>query len=391
VELDPGIAPTGHRLRVVLVAGEASGDQLGAALISAIARRNPTAIFEGVAGPEMRSAGCESWYDADELAVMGLTEVVRHLPRLLGLRRDLVRRILADPPDVVIGIDAPDFNLGLETKVRAHGVPTVHYVSPSVWAWRKRRVYAVRAAADLVLCLLPFEPGFYAGHQVRAEFVGHPLADAIPPVWDKAASRHRLGLPDGPLVALLPGSRSSETSRLAPIFAETVAWLRQRRPDLGFVVPLTPGRAGEIARHALCQDGLASAVVFIEGQGREVMGAADTVLAASGTAVLEAALIKRPTVVAYRLAQSTAFLLRALNLVDLKYYSLPNLLTDRELFPEFIQEQVTAEQLGPAVLAQLEAAGARGDWYDACVDLHTQLAQNASASAAELVLQLTTH
>lgn len=391
MEFDHGIPPTRQGLRVVLIAGEASGDQLGAALMGAITQRNPTAVFQGVAGPEMRSAGCESWYDADELAVMGVTEVVRHLPRLLGLRRDLVRRINANPPDVVIGIDAPDFNLGLEAKVRAKGIPTVHYVSPSVWAWRKRRVKAVRAAADLVLCLLPFEPSFYAGHQVRAEFVGHPLADAIPPVWDQAASRHRLGLPEGPLVALLPGSRSSETSRLAPIFGATAAWLRQQQPELSFVVPLTPGRGGAVAREALSQAGLESAVVFIEGQGREVIGAADTVLAASGTAVLEAALIKRPTVVAYQVAKSTVFLLRALKLIDLKYYSLPNILTDREIFPEFIQEQVTAEQLGPAVLAQLKAVGTHGDWYDACVDLHAQLAQNASASAAEFVLQLTTH
>ncbi len=391
VEHDPGIAPNAPALRFVLVAGEASGDQLGAALIAAIAQRNPNATFEGVAGPEMRAAGCVAWHDADELAVMGVTEVIQHLPRLLKLRRDLVQRITADPPAVVVGIDAPDFNLGLETRVKAQSVRTVHYVSPSVWAWRKRRVNTVRAAADLVLCLLPFEPGFYAGHRVRAEFVGHPLADAIARDWDKDASRQHLALPPGPLLAVLPGSRSSETRQLAPVFGETMAWLRQQRPDLNFVVPLVRGRGGVIARDALSQYGLGSAVVFIEGQSREVIGAADAVLAASGTAVLEAALIKRPTVVAYRTARSTAFLLRILKLIDLQYYSLPNLLAGRELFPEFIQEQVTPENLGPAVLAQLAAAEVGGDWYDACVDLHTQLAQDASARAAELVLQLATH
>ena len=373
--------------RIVLVAGESSGDLLGAGLIDAIAERYPDAVFEGVAGPEMRRAGCTAWWDADALAVMGVTEVLKHLPRLLRLRRDLVRKITANPPDVVVGIDAPDFNLGLETRVRARGIPTVHYVSPSIWAWRQRRVKTVRAAADLVLCLLPFEPAFYASHSVRAEFVGHPLADDIPRVWDKPASRTRLGLPPGPLAAIMPGSRSTETSRLAPIFRETMGWLRQQRPELGFAVPLVAGRGGEIARQALSQDS-AGDVHFVEGQSRDVIGAADVVLAASGTAVLEAALIKRPTVVAYKLAASTAWLVRTLNLIDLKYYSLPNVLSDSELFPEFIQEQATAERLGPALLAQLDAAGSGGAWYDACVDLHERLARGASRTAAALVLEI---
>ena len=371
-----------------MIAGEASGDQLGAALIRAIRQRLPDAQFEGVAGPAMVRAGCRAWHDADALAVMGVAEVVKHLPRLLRLRRELAAKIIADAPAVVIGIDAPDFNLGLEAKVRAHGVPTVHYVSPSVWAWRSRRVKAVRAAADLVLCLLPFEPAFYQSHGVHAEFVGHPLADEIPRVWDREQSRRRLGLPAGPLLAVLPGSRSTETSRLAPVFAATLEWLRAQRPELGVVIPLAPGRGGEVARGVLSTAALNPAPVFVEGQSREVMGAADAVLAASGTAVLEAALIKRPTVVAYRLAPATALLFRVFNMVDLPYYSLPNLLAGKELFPEFLQEQASPGRIGPAVLQQLQAATGDGDWYDTCAQLHGELAQGASARAAELVLAL---
>ena len=371
-----------------MIAGEASGDQLGAALIDAILQRQPNAQIEGVAGPAMVQAGCRSWHDADALAVMGVAEVIKHLPELLGLRRQWVERIIADPPDVVIGIDAPDFNLGLEAKVRAAGIATVHYVSPSVWAWRPGRVKGVRAAADLVLCLLPFEPDFYKSHGVHAEFVGHPLADEIPRAWDRAESRRCLGLPPGPLLAVLPGSRSTETSRLAPIFAATLEWLQVRQSDLRYVVPLAPGRGGEIAHEVLSRAALNPKPTFVEGKSREVMGAADAVLAASGTAVLEAALIKRPTVVAYRLAATTALLFRVLKLVDLEYYSLPNLLTEQELFPEFIQEKAHPAMLGPAVLEQLQAARDDGGWYDTCVQLHDRLARNASARAADLVLSL---
>lgn len=229
---DKQAPPSSLAPRIVMIAGEASGDQLGAGLIEAILQRQPNARIEGVAGPAMIKAGCQAWHDADALAVMGIVEVLKHLPGLLRLRRQLAQRIIADPPDLVIGIDAPDFNLGLEAKVKAHGIATVHYVSPSVWAWRERRVKAVRAAADLVLCLLPFEPEFYQSHQVRAEFVGHPLADEIPQQWDKTQSRQRLNLPAGQLLAVLPGSRGTETSRLAPVFARL--WLGCRPNSLGW-------------------------------------------------------------------------------------------------------------------------------------------------------------
>ncbi|MEE8308741.1 MAG: lipid-A-disaccharide synthase, partial [Gammaproteobacteria bacterium] len=233
-----------------------------------------------------------------------------------------------------------------------------------------------------------FEPAFYKAHGVRAEFVGHPLADEIPQAWDKAESRQHLNLPAGPLLAVLPGSRSTETRRLAPIFAATLEWLQAQRPDLRYVVPLAPGRGGEIARAVLSEAVLDPAPVFVEGQSRHAMGAADAVLAASGTAVLEAALIKRPCVVAYRFAAFTALVFRTFKLIKLDYYSLPNLLTQQELFPELFQEQATPAMLGPAVLKQLQAAGDDRDWYDTCVQLHNELAQNASARAAELVLKL---
>jgi lipid-A-disaccharide synthase len=223
--------------RIVVIAGEASGDRLGASFIRSAARLRPDLTFEGVAGPEMRAAGCKPWFDAHELAVMGLFEVLRHLPRILRIKREIQKRLVVDPPDALLGIDAPDFNLRVEKVARRAGIPTVHYVCPSVWAWRESRVKTIRKACDRVLCLLPFEVPFLQRHAVDGRFVGHPLADEIGETVDRHAARRKLSLGDGTVLAILPGSRGSEVSRLGPTFAETAVWIGRRKPGVTFVIP----------------------------------------------------------------------------------------------------------------------------------------------------------
>ena len=375
-------------LNVGLIAGEASGDLLGAELMGALREQHEDVRFAGIAGPQMQSAGCECWYPAEELAVMGLVEVLKHLPRLIKLRRELISRLRNDPPDVLVGIDAPDFNLSLEAAVRAAGVTTVHYVSPSIWAWRQRRVKLVRRAADLVLCLLPFEPDFYAGHEVEAHFVGHPLADRIPMQWDRSETRRALNLTDQPCLAVMPGSRSVEINHLMPAFVATMAWLQRQRPGLRFIIPAMGAAGRRLITGYLQQHALDPSPIVLEGRGRDAIGAADAVLCASGTATLEAALIKRPMVVAYRISAPTAAIMRTFRLLKIQHIALPNLLLGRELFPEFIQERVTPELLGPAVLNQLDAAAQGGDWYDACLQIHRDLARDASRRAAASILNI---
>ncbi len=371
-----------------LVAGEASGDNLGAALLGELAMRVPGARSFGIAGPRMAAAGCEAWYSSDALAVMGLAEILRHLPRLLGLRRDLLRRLLARRPDAYVGIDAPEFNLGVAARLKAAGIPTVQYVSPQVWAWRQGRVRTIGDAVDLVLCLLPFETDFYAEHGVRAVFVGHPLADQVPMTSDAAAARSRLGLPgSAPVLAVLPGSRGAEVGRLGPPFAATVAWLARQRPGLTFVAAMANPRvrasfAGALARHA---PGVA--VLLLDGRAQEAMAASDAVLLASGTATLECALVKRPMVVAYRVAPLTSWLLRELGLVKTRHFAQPNLLAGRELVPEYFQEQVRPEVLGPAVLGQLDRDD-REALTAEFAQIHERLRRGASARAAEAILEL---
>ncbi|MCJ7451211.1 MAG: lipid-A-disaccharide synthase [Steroidobacteraceae bacterium] len=371
-----------------LVAGEASGDNLGGPLVEALASRAPGSCFYGIAGPRMAAAGCEAWHDADELAVMGLAEIVRHLPRLLRLRRELIARLVAAAPDAYVGIDSPEFNLRVAKVLKSRGVPTVQYVSPQVWAWRQGRVRTIGNAVDLVLCLLPFEADFYRAHGVRAEFVGHPLADRIPMASDRDAARAALGLGDGAaVVAVLPGSRRAEVGRLGPPFAATIAWLASRRPDLRFVAAM----AGDAARTSFSESLALHApgvdVRVVDGQAQACMAASDAVLLASGTATLEATLVKRPMVVAYRVAPLTNWLLRGLKLVKTEYFSQPNLLGGRALVPEFYQGQVRPEVLGPAVLQQLERPDLR-ELTEAFTDIHQALRREASARAAEAILEL---
>jgi lipid-A-disaccharide synthase len=375
-------------LRIGLVAGEASGDLLGAGLIRSIRARCPDARFEGVAGPAMIAAGCEALADAEALAVFGLIEPLVHIPGLLRLRRALIRRWRASPPDVFVGIDAPEFNLGLEKRLRGNGIATVHYVSPSIWVWRAGRIETVRKAADRVLCILPFEKALYDAAGIDAVFVGHPKADSLPAEVDVAACRERLGLGPGPLVAVLPGSRAGEVARLGPEFAAAAAQLAGGRPELRFVMPVASPKL-----RALCEAQLADAAVrqrftLVDGDSIGAMSAADVVLLASGTAALESALLGKPTVAAYRVAPLTAAIVRLLRLIRTDYYTLPNLLTETPLIPEFIQEAVSSNALANAVGDFLDDRQARAAVARRFAKLRSELALGADDRAAEAVVSL---
>jgi lipid-A-disaccharide synthase len=376
-------------LRIGLVAGEASGDTLGAALIAALRESAPEATFFGIAGPKMQAAGCEVWEPAESLAVMGLFEILRDLPRLLRLRARIVRGFVAARPDVFIGIDAPEFNLGLARRLRAAGILTVQYVSPQVWAWRQGRVRGMGAAVDLVLCLLPFEKQFYDAQGLRAEFVGHPLADAIPLDVDRAAARAALGVPaDAEVIALLPGSRRGEVTRLGRDFAAIATWLAARRPALRFVAPMAGPAARELFTRALAEHAPQLAVQLVDGRAQQAMIAADAVLVASGTASLEAALCKRPMVVVYRLGALTAWVLRNLKLVKSRYFAQPNLLADRRIVGEYFQEQIVPEVIGAELLAWLDDAPRREALQAEFRRIHASLKRGASAGAARAILEL---
>lgn len=376
-------------LRVGLIAGEASGDLLGAGLIRAIRRRYPEAFFEGVAGPAMIESGCHAWWPSERLSVMGLAEVIRHLPDLLRLRRRLVRRFLANPPDVVVGIDSPDFNLGVEARLRAAGIRTVHYVSPSIWAWRPGRIRRIRQATDLVLCLLPFETAHYAAAGMQACFVGHPLAERIPSHRDRGTVREALGMArDGTVIAVLPGSRAGEVEMLGGDFAGAIDWLDRQRPGLRFVIPLAGAPLREMVRAQLQARAPDAAVQLLDGRSLEAMAAADVVLLASGTATLEATLLKRPMVVAYRLAPATRWLLETFRLLKIDRFALPNILAGRDLVPEILQDAITPAALGSAVLSWLDEPARRDDFVQDCNDIHADLRRGADRRAAAAVLAL---
>ncbi|MBI2379986.1 MAG: lipid-A-disaccharide synthase [Gammaproteobacteria bacterium] len=372
---------------VAIVAGEMSGDLLGAGLMDALRQRFPNARFSGIGGPQMLARGFESHYSMDRLAVMGLVEVLGRLPELLRIRKSLRERYLAERPDVFIGIDSPDFNLGLELALRRGGVKTVHYVSPSIWAWRPERVHKIREAVEHVLCLLPFEPAFYEKAAVPATFVGHPLADMLPVESEQRVARQTLGLPeDGFVVALLPGSRGTELKFLAEPMIRAARLCLQRFPDLQFVAPMVNGRRQQQFEAVLNRIDPDLPVRLVSGRSREVMAAADVVLLASGTATLEAMLLKRPMVVAYRMAWLTVKLLRPK--ISLKHFSLPNLLAGEALVPELLQEDCTAEKLAEAVLSWLEHPE-RGEALRArFTAMHQALRQNANVRAAEVVAGL---
>lgn len=380
-------------VRIALVAGEASGDLLGAGLIAELRKRYPDAQFAGIGGDAMRGAGMDTWFDATELAVMGLSEVLRHLPRLLRLRRSLRERVLAWKPDVFIGIDAPDFNLGVEKWLKKRGIRTVHYVSPSVWAWRESRAAKIGQSASRVLCLFPMEPAIYAKHRVDARFVGHPLADEMPVDPDRLAMREQLGIdPDRPVLALLPGSRVGEIERLAATFLSAAARVLEEVPDLQIVVPIANAPANLAFRRVLGGhpdiSNLQPALRLMVGNARRLMIASDVVLLASGTATLEAMLAKRPMVVAYKVAPLTYTLVKGLGMLKVRNYSLPNVLAGERIVPELMQRDCTPQKLAQATLTMLRDGEAMERIGPRFRELHLQLRQDASARAADAVAEL---
>lgn len=369
-------------LLVALVAGEASGDILGAGLMQALKARHPHVEFIGVGGPRMEAEGLVSAFPMERLSVMGLVEVLGRLCELLGRRRRLIRDLIAAKPDVFIGIDAPDFNLTLELKLRQAGIRTVHYVSPSVWAWRQKRVLKIREACDLMLTLFPFEARFYLDHQVPVRFVGHPLANTIPLQADRAGARETLGLAaDESVVALLPGSRGSEVARLGELFLDAAERLRALRPGVQFVLPCANAERRVQLEAMLAGRNLP--LRLLDGRSHEALAACDAVLIASGTATLEALLHKRPMVVAYKVAPLTYRILR--RLVKSPYISLPNLLAERMLVPELIQDAATPDALAQALAPLLDDGAVQTEGFDV---IHRALRQDASQQAADAVLKL---
>jgi lipid-A-disaccharide synthase len=376
--------------RIALVAGEASGDVLGAGLVEALRERFPDAQFAGIGGPAMRAAGFETWFDASELAVMGLSEVLSHLPRLLRLRRALRERVLAWKPNVFVGIDAPDFNLGVERWLKRRGVRTVHYVSPSVWAWRESRAEKIGRSADRVLCLFPMEPAIYARHGVDARFVGHPLADAIALDPDRAAARDALDLAfHAPALALLPGSRLGEIERMLPPFLEAATLVTERIADLALLLPAANAGCRQAIEAQLRRfPALAARVRLLDGQAQAAMIAADVVLLASGTAALEAMLCKRPMVVGHRIAPATYRIVKALGLLKSHYVSLPNVLAGEEVVPELLQDACTPRNLAAAVLQWFEQPEAVAALRPRFRAIHESLRRDASARAADAMVEL---
>ena len=372
------------RVRVALVAGEASGDLLGAGLVAALRERLPGAEFAGIGGQTMRDAGLQAWHDCSELAVMGLAEVLRHLPRLLRLRRGLRARLSDWQPDVFVGIDAPDFNLGLERQLRQRGIPTVHYVSPSVWAWREGRAARIGESADRVLCLFPMEPPIYARHGVDARFVGHPLADAMPLEPDRAAARARFGLSmHDPVLAVLPGSRLGEIERMGPAFLDAAARVAAALPGLAILLPAANPGCRAMLERQLGASGL-QGVRLLDGDARAAVPEASS----TTSAALEAMLAKRPMVIGHRIAPLTHALVRRLGLLKSRFVSLPNVLAGEALVPELLQDDCTPANLAAAVLhwfEQPEAAAALRPRFRA---LHESLRRDASASAADAVAGL---
>lgn len=345
--------------------------------------------FEGVGGQVMQAEGCHSLVPMERLSVMGLFEVLGHLPELLRIRKGLRERFLADPPDLYIGVDAPDFNLGLERVLRGAGIPTVHYVSPTVWAWRQGRVKTLRRAVDLMLSIFPFETDFLTRRGVNARYVGHPLADEIPLESDPGAARRLLGLEaEAQVIALLPGSRMGEVRRLGRVFLEAADWLLQRRPGLSFVLPCASGRIRVQIEAELTTMDRALPLLLTDGRARDAMAAADLVLTASGTATLEALLVKRPMVVAYRLQPLTYWVVRLLRLVKVPHVAMANLLAGRELAPELLQGAATPEALGRALLGLLEDPARMAEIRSAYAEIHRRLRQGSAGKAAEAVIEL---
>lgn len=373
-------------LRIGILAGEVSGDILGSHLLAALKTRFDNVVVEGIGGPLMAAQGLESLYPMDRLSVMGLVEPLKRLPELLGMRRRIIQHFLANPPDIFLGIDSPDFNLRLEYKLRCAGITTAHLVSPSVWAWRSGRIHKIKRAVDLMLTLFPFETDIYRQHAVPVEFVGHPLADEIPLRADTAAARAELGyFPTGKVLALMPGSRGGEVRMLGPVFLDAATLLQREIPDLSFILP-----AANAARHAellqLLKNYPELPVTLIEGKSREAMAASDVVLLASGTATLEAMLLKRPMVICYRMAAFSWALISRMTTTE--FAGLPNVLAGRELVPELLQDRARPELIFSALRPLLEDGGQRESLLSAFDQIHRQLRLGYGDRAADAIFRL---
>lgn len=373
-------------LHIGIVVGEASGDILGAALMQELRKHFPTAEFSGIGGPRMLALGFHSYFPQDRLAVMGLIEPLKRLPELLRIRKFLREHFTKTPPAVFIGIDSPDFTIPLEGALKEKGIKTVHYVSPSVWAWRQKRIFKIARSVDLMLTLLPFEAKFYQDHQVPVEFVGHHLADEIPFFTDKIAARELLGLPEqGRIVALLPGSRASEVERMAALFMRTAVNCLAQDPGLQFIIPAaSPDRYRQL--HIELNNFVDFPIRLINGHSHEAMAAADVVLLASGTVTLEALLLKKPMVVAYKMAPLTFRILSWL--VKTPWVSLPNLLAQKMLVPELLQNNATPEALSAAVMNYFDNPEATQTLSQTLAQMHVELKRDASARAADAVARL---
>jgi len=373
------------KLRVALLAGEASGDILGAGLMKSLRKQHPNIEFAGIGGPRMIAEGLDSRVPMERLSVMGLTEVLGRLRELFRIRARYRDWCLHWKPDVFVGIDAPDFNLGLERQLREAGIRTVHYVSPSVWAWRQGRVKKIRASVDHILTLFPFEADFYREHDVPVTFVGHTLADSLPLEPDQKAARQTLGIPDGErCLAVLPGSRGSEVSRLAPLFLQAATELQHRSGPVRVLIPAANEHRREQIEAAVLRHGNGLHIDLVDGQSDTVMAAADGILLASGTAALEAMLLKRPMVVAYRLNALTHRIVKAL--ATSRWASLPNVLAQADWVPERLQYDATVEHLSEDLIEIFDNADYRAQFEQRATFLHRQLARNADERAAEAVL-----
>jgi lipid-A-disaccharide synthase len=376
-------------LRIALIAGETSGDQLGADLITNLKKRFPRASFAGIGGHRMRRAGCDTWHDSSELAVMGLVEVLRHLPRLLGLRRRVLKRLRDWKPDVFVGIDAPDFNLAVERKLKRSDITTVHYVSPSIWAWRPGRAKKIGACADRVLCLFPMEPPVFARYGVDARFVGHPLADRFENRLPPAEARAALELPaKGRILALLPGSRIGEIERLGEIFVQAGLQCANAIGGLKLVAPMADSDCARAFDAILSRLRVRGQVQTFEGRAHEVLWAADVVLTASGTAALEAGLAETPMVVAHRINGWSYRIVRWFNLLKSRHVSLPNILLQQEVVPELLQDDCTVEKITDALLALLRDEASMEAQQTRLSTLLPLLAGGGSDAAAEAIAEL---
>tara|TARA_Y100001956_G_scaffold76567_1_gene85856 strand:+ start:939 stop:2096 length:1158 start_codon:yes stop_codon:yes gene_type:complete len=374
-------------ITIGVVAGELSGDILGAGLIKTLKVHYPNARFIGIAGPKMQAEGCESLFDMEELSVMGLVEVLGRLPRLLKIRKQLVQHFIDNPPDVYVGIDAPDFNLRVEKPLKAAGIKTVQYVSPSVWAWRQKRIFNIAEATSLVLSLLPFEKAFYDKHEVPCTFVGHTLADDIPLETDTNAARTKLNLSaEDTILALLPGSRGSEVGLLSETYLQTAQKLQERIPELKVIVPLVNDKRRAQFTEIKEKAAPNLKVQLLDGQSSEAMTAANAVLLASGTATLEAMLYKKPMVVGYKFKPVSYWIFKTFFTFNIKYFSLPNLLADAPLVPEFLQDECNSDALADALFPMLK--GDSQALIDKFYDIHNNIRLDASKQAALAVKEL---